>query len=218
MKPYYFLLAALLIVQASYAHTGLNADTTVKPPVVKQQKGNDVYTSVEVIPEYPGGIQAFGKYITNNLKYPYVARLLGINGRVVVSFVVDQDGKLINVTPLNCIGAGCEAEAVKVVQESKPWKPGIQDGKPVRVQFSVPISFYMDNFKIPLKQLEATDYGFVFDIKGTLYTITEAEYLIGSYFMSDQVQIVEPYYNSDNNEKFKMPEKRGVYLVKMKSR
>jgi protein TonB len=210
MKPYYFLLAALFVSRVSYAQVSVIEDTTKKTDPKK------VFTSVQVVPEYPGGIQAFGKYITSNLKYPYVARLLGINGRVIVSFVVDQDGKLIDVTPLNCVGAGCEAEAVRVIQESKPWKPGIQDSKPVRVQFSVPISFSMAKGMIPLKQLEASDYGFVFDIKDTLYTINEVKQLIGNAFMSDQVKIVEPYYNSDNNDRFKMPEKKGVYLVKMK--
>ncbi|WP_419788694.1 energy transducer TonB [Mucilaginibacter sp. SP1R1] len=201
MKPYYFLLIALFVSRISYAHI-LNADT------VRKRTAGPTFTSIEKVPEYPGGMEAFAKYISKNLKYPEVARLIGISGRVVVSFVVERDGKVTQVTPLNCIGAGCEAEAAGVLEASKPWTPGIQNSRPVRVQYSVPINFSIEKGKVTMKQLRNSDYGFIFEINNQLYSIDEAELVLGKSFMSADVEIAEPYYNGDNNEKFRMPQKK----------
>lgn len=210
MKPYYLLLIPFFIVQTSFAQSTQKTDTTQLP-------NNRGFKAVEVLPEFPGGIQAFGKYISKNVKYPEVARLIGINGKVRLSFVVERDGRVTNVTPMNCIGAGCEAEAVTVLQNSPQWSPGVQDGKPVRVQYTVPIDFSIPKGSVNMKQLKKSDYGFVFDIKGTRYTIDEAEKILGKEFPSDQIEIADPFYNSDNIEKFKMPSKKEIYLLKMKS-
>jgi protein TonB len=210
MKPYYLLLIPFFIVQTSFAQSTQKTDTTQLP-------NNRGFKAVEVLPEFPGGIQAFGKYISKNVKYPEVARLIGINGKVRLSFVVERDGRVTNVTPMNCIGAGCEAEAVTVLQNSPQWSPGVQDGKPVRVQYTVPIDFSIPKGSVNMKQLKKSDYGFVFDIKGTRYTIDEAEKILGKEFPSDQIEIADPFYNSDNIEKFKMPNKKEVYLLKIKS-
>ncbi|WP_295717668.1 energy transducer TonB [Mucilaginibacter sp.] len=211
MKPYYILFAALFVSHLSLGSTILKIDT------VKKDSSKIVYASVEKIPEFPGGIPAFIKYLSRSVKYPEVAKLIGINGKVNVSFVVDGDGKIVNIMPMNCIGAGCEAEAADVLQNSPRWKPGIQNGKAVRVQFFVPISFIIPKANVNMKQLKKSDYGFVFDIKGTRYTIDEAEKILGKEFPSDQIEIADPFYNSDNIEKFKMPSKKEVYLLKMKS-
>jgi protein TonB len=210
MKPYYLLLIPFFIAQSSFAQSNQKTDTT--------QLGNKRgFRAVEVLPEFPGGIQAFGKYLSKNVKYPEVARLIGINGKVRLSFVVERDGRVTDVTPMNCIGAGCEAEAVTVLQNSPQWSPGVQDGKAVRVQYTVPIDFSITKGNVNMKQLKKSDYGFVFDIKGTRYTIDEAEKILGKEFPSDQIEIADPFYNSDNIEKFKMPNKKEVYLLKMKS-
>lgn len=211
MKPYYALFTLLLISNCLFAQSNRKTDTTNKIT------DKTVFVSVESLPEFPGGIPAFSNYIRKNVKYPEVARLIGINGRVVVTFVVDKDGTLTGVTPMNCIGAGCEAEAVNVLQNSPIWKPGIQKGKPVRVQYSIPISFDIPKGAVYIEALKKSDYGFVFDIKGERYTIDEAEKLLGKHFASDQIQIADPFYNADNIEKFKMPNKKEVYLLKIKS-
>ena len=79
--------------------------------------------------------------ISDNLKYPEVARLTGISGEINVSFKIDTSGKVTEVTPLNRIGAGCESEAVKAFYCSKLWLPGMQDHRNVAVMFTVPIRF-----------------------------------------------------------------------------
>jgi len=211
MKPYYILFIALAITSSSFASPVLKTDTA------KKADAKTIYASVENLPEFPGGVPAFINYISRNVKYPEVARLIGINGKLKMTFVIDKDGKIVEATPINCIGAGCEAEAVNVLQNSPQWKPGIQNGRPVRVQFTVPISFSIPKGNIYLNQLRKSGYGFVFNIKGTLFTIDEAEKLLGKEFPSDQVEIADPFYNGDNLEKFKMPDKKEVYLLKIRT-
>jgi len=177
-----------------------------------------MFTTVEMVPEFPGGVNAFYSYISKSLKYPDVARLIGIDGKVVVSFIVERDGRVSSVYPVRCIGAGCESEAVKVIEGSAKWKPGIQNGKPVRVQYSVPINFYNPKEEISLRELRNSDYGFVFNIKDTLYTIDEAKTILGRSFPSKDVEIAEPFYNYNNIAKFDMPDKKEVYLIIFKNK
>jgi protein TonB len=213
MKYLYTLL--LTLIAGAY----VRAQVTVSHDTSSAKKDRPVFTTIEEIPEFPGGVQAFSGFIGKNLKYPEVARLIGINGRVVVSFVVDQYGKVNDVKPISCVGAGCEAEAVRILEMSPAWKPGSQDGKPVRVQYSVPISFTLDgnDRKTNMRNLRNSGYGFVFSIKDTLYTIDEAEKILGRSFDPHDILTTEPFYNYDKLPKFNMPDKKEVYLIIMKS-
>ena len=96
-------------------------------------------------PVYPGGIETFMKFIMTNIKYPPIARRNGTQGRVIVSFVVERDGTLGDVKVARGIGDGCDEEAVRVVKLSPLWKPGYTGSEPVRVAYSVPISFNLTN-------------------------------------------------------------------------
>ncbi|MCR8561719.1 energy transducer TonB [Mucilaginibacter sp. BJC16-A38] len=207
MKSLYSLLIILLIVTQSSAQNTGTPDTTKKL----------IFTAIEKVPEFPGGMQGFGLYLSKNIKYPDVARLIGINGKLRLSFVVDRDGSITDVTPLNCIGAGCEAEAVKLLEQCPKWSPGVQNSKPVRVAYSIPISFTANQGKVLMQNLRKSGYGFVFNVKGTLYTIDEAEKIIGDSFMSQQVDIAEPFFNYNKITKFDMPDKKEVYLIIIKS-
>jgi TonB family protein len=106
-----------------------------------------VFTSVEQVPEFPGGLNAFGKFLGDNVKYPKADRDKGIKGRVIATFIVEADGALSNIKVMRGLSATIDAEAVRVLEISPKWKPGIQNGKAVRVQYSVPISFALDNDK-----------------------------------------------------------------------
>ena len=99
------------------------------------------FRQVDVVPIYPGGIEAFYKFIVKNLKYPKAAKENGTSGKVIVTFVVERDGQLAEVKVARGIGDGCDEEAVRVIKLTSPWKPGLQGGKPVRVAYSVPINF-----------------------------------------------------------------------------
>ena len=124
-----------------------NADVTIDEPVgnadtkVTEDDGNKIFTSVEQVPEFPGGLDAFARYLSKNIRYPAVARENNTQGRVIVSFVCEKDGSLTDVKVARGIGDGCDEEAVRVIKASPHWKPGIQNGRPVRVAYSVPINF-----------------------------------------------------------------------------
>ena len=97
----------------------------------------------EVDPEFPGGIEALFKFITDNLKYPQLALENAIQGRVYISFVVETDGSISNVRVLRDIGGGCGVEAKRVVEMMPKWIPGRQGGKPVRTQYNLPVNFVL---------------------------------------------------------------------------
>lgn len=211
MKRFYIVFVVMLIGQLSQAQAPANKDTT------KKTNEKRAVSPVWIIPEYPGGEKAFQNYISKKLEYPEVASLIGIDGKVVVSFTIESDGRITNVYPVQCIGAGCESEAVKIIEGAKKWKPGSQDGKPVRVEYSVPIDFHNPKDKVTLRELRNSDYGFVFNIKDSLYTIDEAKEIIGKSFSTKDIQIAVPFYNYNNIEKFNMPDKKEVYLLIFKS-
>ena len=100
-----------------------------------------VFTSVETLPEFPGGEEARSKYLNKNLKYPEEAKKKGLEGEVFVSFLVGKDGSISNPVIIKSIGNGFDEEAMKVINEMPKWKPGIQNGKPVRVRLNMPIYF-----------------------------------------------------------------------------
>ncbi|MGA0556233.1 TonB family protein [Larkinella sp. VNQ87] len=111
-----------------------------QPLYVPDEKG-DIFTVVEKNPEFPGGMPALGEYLSDNIQYPPAASRANVSGRVFVSFVVNTDGSIQHVQILKGIGFGTDEEAVRVVQAMPRWKPGTQDGKPVRVRYNLPINF-----------------------------------------------------------------------------
>jgi TonB family protein len=109
------------------------------PPTV-----DNVFVVVEEMPEFPGGMEGLRKYLSENLKYPAEAREKNVQGTVFLSFVVQADGTITDVTTLKGIGAGCDEEASRVLAAMPPWQPGRQSGKAVPVRYSLPIRFVTD--------------------------------------------------------------------------
>jgi protein TonB len=101
------------------------------------------YVWVQEMPEFPGGEEARVRYLAANLKYPAAALEIGISGKVYVYFVVDERGRVVEVSLLRGIGGGCDEEALRVISHMPDWKPGRQNGRPVRVQHSIPIEFVL---------------------------------------------------------------------------
>ncbi|GAB3915457.1 M56 family metallopeptidase [Mucilaginibacter boryungensis] len=104
-------------------------------------EGNEVFTAVEQMTEFPGGLPAFGNYLSKNIRYPAVARENHVQGKVFLTFVVEKDGSITDIKVLRGIGSGADEEAVRVIKNSPKWKPAMQNGRLVRAQFTVPISF-----------------------------------------------------------------------------
>ena len=102
---------------------------------------NEIFNIVEKMPTYPGGSDKLMEYISENIKYPIEAREKGVQGRVVVGFVVEHDGSASNVKILRGIGSGCDEEALRVISSMPKWEPGKQRGKTVRVSYYLPVYF-----------------------------------------------------------------------------
>ncbi|MCF6361240.1 MAG: energy transducer TonB [Cyclobacteriaceae bacterium] len=102
------------------------------------------FTVVEQMPNYPGGLKALYGYFGKKMKYPSQARKMGIEGRVIITFVIDKDGSITDLKLLRGIGAGCDEEAIRVLKMLPKWNPGKQRGKPVKVQMTIPINFKLN--------------------------------------------------------------------------
>ena len=105
------------------------------------QNKNHFFEAVSQNPEFPGGQIGLFKYLEENLKYPVVAKKLKIQGSVLVSFIVEENGQISSVKMLRGIGGGCDEEAVRVISEMPTWKPAEKDGKGERILFKMPIAF-----------------------------------------------------------------------------
>jgi protein TonB len=112
---------------------------TGKVAVVEAADDNTIYNTagIEVKPDFPGGIEKFYKFVGNNYVTPEEE---GLKGKVYVTFVVEKDGSLTDIKVIRDIGYGTGKEAIRVLKKSPRWAPGVQNGKPVRVLFSLPIT------------------------------------------------------------------------------
>ncbi|WP_106829763.1 energy transducer TonB [Parabacteroides pacaensis] len=114
------------------------------PPAVveeEEEDSNHVFAVVEEMPEFPGGETALMQYINKGIKYPVIAQENGIQGRVVVSFVINKDGKVVEAQVMRGVDPSLDKEALRVIGTLPAWKPGKQRGKPVRVKYTVPVLF-----------------------------------------------------------------------------
>jgi TonB family protein len=100
---------------------------------------------VEVMPMFPGGEEARMNYLQSTIVYPESARKAGKQGTVYVQFIIEKDGQVFNPKVLRGFDADCDAEALRVIEGMPNWDPGLQRGKPVRVQFNMPIKFTLGN-------------------------------------------------------------------------
>ncbi|MBK7226422.1 MAG: energy transducer TonB [Saprospiraceae bacterium] len=116
------------------------------PPVIEEEKPKEeeVFKFVEQMPSFPDGEKALMEYLAKNIKYPPIARENGIEGRVIVGFVVSKSGNIEQVKVIRGIGGGCDEEAAKVIRAMPNWTPGKHNGKAVPISYTVPISFKLE--------------------------------------------------------------------------
>ena len=141
MKRTSFLRNILAITAMLISYSTIQAQVVIEDNAVVKEDENQIFVFVEEYPEFPNGEENLYKYLGSNIKYPHDALENGIQGTVVVKFVVEKDGSISNVKAVRKIGGGCDEEAVRVVKRMPRWKPGKQSGKPVRTEFTLPIQF-----------------------------------------------------------------------------
>ena len=114
------------------------------PPAVveeEEESSQQIFTVVETMPEFPGGQMALLQYLSKSIKYPVIAQENGIQGRVSCSFVVNKDGSIVDAEVIRGVDPSLDKEALRVINSMPKWSPGKQRGKPVRVKYTVPVTF-----------------------------------------------------------------------------
>ena len=116
-------------------------DEQTPPNVAEQAEQPIQFRIVEQYPEFPGGMTEYMKWLTRNLRYPDIARSQKIQGKVVVQFIVNQDGTIADAKVVKSVNPHLDREAMRVIRMMPSWKPGIQDNKPCKTMVAVPIVF-----------------------------------------------------------------------------
>jgi len=116
-------------------------EITIQPVEEPKEEVDEIFTVVEETATPKGGMQAFYEYVGKKLKYPAQARRMGTEGKVFVQFVINKDGSISDVVAIKGIGAGCDEEAVRIIQGAPAWTPGKQRGKAVKQRMVLPITF-----------------------------------------------------------------------------
>lgn len=141
------------ILQANvYKHNEI-VSTVFLPSTKKIIDTAGVLNSAEVMPEFPGGTQALMSFLQRNIKYPPEANEKGLEGKVIVRFIIDVNGEVANANIIkDGVGGGCGNEALRVINMLPKWIPGKQDGKPVKVYFFLPVTFNIGTSKLNKKK------------------------------------------------------------------
>ena len=101
--------------------------------------------ATEIQTEFPGGAAEMNRFLDQNIKHPNDAVKANVSGKVTLQFVVEKDGSIEHVKVLKGLGYGCDEEAIRLIKAMPKWSPAMQDGKPVRVYFTMPIKFNLSN-------------------------------------------------------------------------
>lgn len=119
---------------------GYSQEEVPDPPVPPIEiVEEELFDIVENQPEYPGGMDKMMQFLGMNFKYPQIDMENGVEGRVFASFVVEKDGSISTIKILRGVSKTIDAEAIRVIELMPNWKPGTQNGKPVRVKYTIPI-------------------------------------------------------------------------------
>jgi protein TonB len=119
----------------------LKAKEVIAQPEPPKEEETKVFDVVEQMPSFPGGQSALLQYLSSNIKYPVVAEENGVQGRVIVTFVVEKDGSITDVKVVKSVDPSLDKEAQRVVKSMPKWIPGKQNGAAVRVKYTVPVTF-----------------------------------------------------------------------------
>ena len=122
----------------------ISAPVTSSAPI-EEEEDQVIFQVVEKMPSFPGGDAALFKFLNENVKYPVIAQENGVQRRVICQFVVNRDGSFVDVEVVRSVDASLDKEAIRVIKSMPKWSPGQQRGKPVRVKYTLPVNFKLQN-------------------------------------------------------------------------
>lgn len=179
----------------------------------KNNTEEPIFTVVEEMPEYPGGMSEFMKFIAQNIKYPADALQGKVEGRVIARFVVCKDGSISDIEIMRSVSPSLDAEAVRVLKLMPKWKPGRQRGKAVPVKFTVPVTFRLEKPKTdaasPSVSALPKDVAVFVDGK----RIGEKEF---AAINPKQIELIKVIKDKSKLGEYGVTDKNGVILIKMK--
>ena len=149
------LLGVSLVLQAETINDHVYYNSQQADTVSTQGQKDESQYFFEIpdqMPEFPGGLSELKNFLSKNVRYPKLAQKAGVEGRVLAQFVVEKDGSVNNVKVVKHVNQELDAEAVRVIKSMPKWKPGIKNGAPVRVRYTLPISFRLDKSAKSKKQ------------------------------------------------------------------
>ena len=141
-------------IKVEKAEPSVQVHTELKESVDSTHQ--DVFNVVEDMPQFPGGATKLFEYLAQNVNYPTEAEKANIQGRVIATFVVEKDGSISNAEVVKSVAPSLDAEALRVINAMPNWIPGKQNGKEVRVKYTVPISFHLQGKDTNVAQYEGT--------------------------------------------------------------
>jgi TonB family protein len=193
--------------------------------VVPYDQSAPIFNAVEINPTFPGGQAGFGEFLRNNVRYPAQAKENHVTGRVFIQFTVERDGSLSNIKTLRDPGSGLGEEAERVLALSPKWIPGIQNGRSVRVQYTVPVNFQLTD---EVGRKMGTDTIGTHRASNKETTNANANYklailLNGTMLSTEDINKINPnsiksiqVFKGDSSKKYGDIAKNGIAILKLK--
>ncbi len=215
-----------IVVSGSQSPSYTPVQKTETAPTARSNDG-EVFTVVEAMPEYPGGMGEFMKFIAQHIQYPADALQAKLQGRVIARFVVREDGSVSDIEILRSISPSLDAEAIRVLKLMPKWKPGTQRGKAVAVKYTVPVTFRLEkpqtDTAAPAAQTDnaqtdaapASDSAIPKDVAVFVdgKRIGEKEF---AAINPKQIEFVKVIKDKSKLGEYGVTDKNGVILIKMK--
>ena len=203
---------------------------TPEPPTAEgtfEPVHGDIFDVVEEMPQYPGGAQALLEFLNQNVQYPEEAEKAGIQGRVIATFVVEKDGSVSNAKVVKSVDPLLDAEALRVISAMPKWKPGKQNGKVVRVKYTVPLSFHFDGVREIEEGHICEEDGSIVEMDVEMEKsrvvrplfIVDGQIMDGKKVYSINPKTIERFYMQDGQEaveKYGDKAKEGVVIITLK--
>ncbi len=146
MKAFHnIFLIFILIINYSFLKSQNNPEYQDIQDTISKESNEQFFLVVEQMPDFLGGMKELYKWLFEHIEYPEEALKNNVEGKVFIGFIVEADGSIMNVAVKRGLGAGCDEEAVRVVENMPNWLPGMQNGNKVRVAYTLPVVFMLDH-------------------------------------------------------------------------
>ncbi len=207
--------------KALTATAEVKAPKTPQTPTTPQdKKDGKVYDVVEVMPQFPGGNAEMMKFLKENIRYPKEAHEKNIQGRVIVRFIVNEDGQVSDAKVARSVDPLLDAEALRVVNSMPKWTPGKQDGKAVKVKYHLPLSFQLNGSSKGKATGDSSGLTLASPVSSSkAYVVVDGKHVTDiSHIKPDDIESINVYKGKSATDKYGENGKNGVIEITMKKK